>query len=413
MVGKRPVAPPIIAADSPLLSLPFDHFERYSLTQRLVEMLLGRAGERPALRILDVGGHLSSLKHFLPDDFIVLADRQRPPEFTYRPAVPFRCDDYTLASGGDLPFADASFDLVTAHDTLEHVPEAYRARFVSDLLRVSRRFVILDGPVYHPETAGAERRLAKFWEEALLWKQHPLEQHLELGLPPAESIRRLLEERQVAFITIPNGNIVRWLAAMAVKHYFVALPHSDHLQDVIDRTYNSLLSSTDFGGTCYREAFVIAKHPGDNRLLTDVEAVFKRLQRGHAAAAQIDALDSLFDALTDHARCMRQHLIDDANAIRELNAALAQERSSLAQKNSQLAEQAAVLARREAEFHGLEAEFNRLEAEITSIQTSSGYRLLQFYRRGVRWAFPPRSLRSVPYRGLRRVLKRLLDSGKG
>lgn len=390
------------ARGSPLLSLPFDHYERYALTQQLVGYLCGERASRSALRVLDVGGHLSSLKHFLPDDFVTLTDPQAPPAFTYRENVAFLCDEYVRGIGGHLPFANASFDLVTAHDTLEHVPEPQRGGFIADILRVAKRFVILNGPVYHAETAEAEQRLARFWREALAWEQHPLDEHLALGLPPADAIRSMLGEHGVPFVSIPNGNVVRWLAVMAVKHYFVALPHSEHLQDVIDRTYNSLLSHSDFGGICYREAFIVAKRAGDRELLAGIEAAYGPLQEGQAIGAETGALDSLLEALTSHAIQMRDHLTADAEQIQEMQAALAEQRSLLAARDAARVEEAASLAQREADVH-------RLEAGLAAIQGTLGYRLLQTSRRGVRRAFPARSLRALPYRAARRLLRRFLE----
>src|SRR3989304_10101978 len=143
--------------DAPLLGLPFDHHERYALTQRIVSYLWPTVGRHP-LRVLEVGGHSSALKYFLPDGSIVRADIETPGTLT---GLPFRFDAYFQASGTKLPFRDASFDLVVALDTLEHVPDEERPTFMNELLRVSARCVILNGPTYHPETALAEQRLAR------------------------------------------------------------------------------------------------------------------------------------------------------------------------------------------------------------------------------------------------------------
>src|SRR5215207_4883361 len=108
-----------------LLGLPFDLHERYSLTRRLVDELWPER-DRP-LRILDVGGHSSPLKHLLPGETVVLADTKPPGSLV---PIPLRSDHYVQSSGAGLPFRDGSFDLVTAHDTLEHIPSPLRAPFL-------------------------------------------------------------------------------------------------------------------------------------------------------------------------------------------------------------------------------------------------------------------------------------------
>src|SRR3990172_12049580 len=102
-----------------LLSLPFDCYQRYALTQRVVALLWPDLEARPCLKILDVGGHASSLKLFLPNYEVLLADPLRPPPFTHREALSFRHDGYVLAAGQELPFRAGAFDVVAAHDTLE------------------------------------------------------------------------------------------------------------------------------------------------------------------------------------------------------------------------------------------------------------------------------------------------------
>ena len=71
-----------VSAEDALLNLPFDHYERYALTRRLVKHLF--PGRGAPLRVLDVGGHFSSLKHFLPHDSVTLADVEALPEIVAR-----------------------------------------------------------------------------------------------------------------------------------------------------------------------------------------------------------------------------------------------------------------------------------------------------------------------------------------
>ena len=143
----------------PLVGLPFDLHERYSLTRRVANLLWPQR-ERP-LRVLDVGGHSSPLKYLLPDDIVVMIDVKPPGTLTH---LPIRYDAYLEASGASMPFKDGAFDLVTAHDTLEHVPAPSRASFLRELLRVAGSHVILNGPVYDPQTARMERVVARLQE---------------------------------------------------------------------------------------------------------------------------------------------------------------------------------------------------------------------------------------------------------
>ncbi|HSP55780.1 MAG TPA: glycosyltransferase [Dehalococcoidia bacterium] len=385
----RAQAPAAAPADDPLLNLPFDHYERYALTRRLVDHLF--PGRNAPLRVLDVGGHLSSLKHFLPDDIVTLADPQSPPTFTYRESVPFEYDTYVMAAGGTLPFTDASFDLVTAHDTLEHVPPEDRPAFLRDIIRVSRRFVVLNGPVHRPEAAEAEQRLARFLEHNELGHNVSLDDHLALGLPATEDIEAVLHGTGLPWVGLPNGKLPLWLFMMGVKHYLISLPHSDELHQEADRIYNTLFAPTPFGGLCYRRAYVIAKRPEDAALLSEIDALFAGDVAGAGLPLEMPAVTRLIDLLEGHSGQVRgdfRHLRDwitrkDAS-IAHLNSAVAQIEQNLRAANAQLSD-----ARWSLREH---------EQQLAAIRSSRGYRFLEAYRRPVRWLFPRGSRRAAPYR---------------
>ncbi|MGH8523650.1 MAG: glycosyltransferase, partial [Gammaproteobacteria bacterium] len=372
-------------------------YQRYQLTSRIVSVL--SPPDSGKLRILDVGGSSSSLKHFLPNDEILLADVQGPPAYTYRENVAFRHDGYVLASGGDLPFADDCCDVVTAHDTLEHVPEQNRARFLRDLIRVSRRYVILHGPVYHPEIERAERRLALFMKRAFSGSNPSLDEHIGLGLPRREAIEDVLTEENLSFVTVPNGNLLRWLAMMTLKHYLISFPASEAAHEELDRAYNALVSEDDFGGLCYRKAYVIALNRDDAKAL---DLVASGYQTADAVADKTDiaTLEGLLAALEGHAGLQRRTTAQQVEQIQELHIALGRLRTQIDRRDAIIREGEAVLERRERALE-------EASAQLAAISGSLGYRSLEAYRRRMRWLFPPGSARALPYRALRRTFAML------
>jgi Methyltransferase domain len=380
------------------LGLPFDHYQRYKLTQQLVSVLWD-SRDHP-ISVLDVGGSSSSLKHFLPADELVLLDLQPPPEFTYREDVPFAYDDYLIAAGGHLPFGDSAFDLVTAHDTLEHVPPEMRGEFILDLLRVSRRFVILDGPIYRDETAQAETLLAEFVRNALGGNNRSLDEHIQLGLPDRSVIEGILNENGYHFEAIPNGNLYRWMLMMALKHYILAFPDNDRPHAVLDRTYNELLSADDFGPLCYREAFVVAKHAAEASVLDRIKQVVPQPAVTPPNQA-VAAFESLLNALEEHSGRVLAMLSDRQARISELASVLQTQRAEISSKDEALAWARDQITERERDV-------SDLEARLAAIQSSMGYRMLSNYRRRIGMLFPAGSRRGVPYRGAKSLAKNLL-----
>jgi len=374
-----------------LLSLPFDHYERYALTKRIVDV--ARSYLKGRLTVLDVGGHYSSLKHFLPDDSVTLADPQAPPDFTYRDKIPFEYDEYVVALGGSLPFPDGSFDVVTAHDTLEHVPPEYRAAFLRDLIRVSRGIVVINGPVHNPQAAAAEVRLARFLENVRLGHNVSLEEHLTLGLPDPDEIERVLRETGREVFSLSNGNLALWLLMMGLKHYLMAIPDSEPVHEEIDRSYNKLLTSLPLGGVRYRRAYVIAADPTIAGALNDIEDAVSRDSLAERSTEPA-AVARLLDNLESHAIGLK----DDLQQLVQVTAEAGLLRATLARRERELAST-------EDALRGTTRALQETQHVLNQVTGSIGYRALEGYRGAMRFVFPPNSVRGVPYRAITRSVR--------
>jgi glycosyltransferase involved in cell wall biosynthesis len=411
-----------------LFDLSFDHYQRYAVTRKITNILRASKGDRP-FSILDVGGCGSSLKHYLPRDTVALADIVPPRSTTY-PRIPFYHDHYILASGTALPFADDSVDIVMAHDTLEHVPETERSAFLREVIRVAQQFVILNGPVYRPETAAAEQRLALFMERTSGQVNPYLAEHLANGLPHDEDITAVIDEGELPFVTVPNGDLGRWLLVMGLKFYALSLPNSGPLLEVLEPTYNAFFSDNDFGDVCYRVAYVVAKNRSLAKGLRELEKAFAPMLAQAPFPIAAESIESILQALETHASNVRRQaaqmdaavvqrdallaqseaaLAEKDRALAEKHGALAEKDRVLAEKDATLREKDAALAEKESLIARRQEALEQLMHELVTIRQSLGYRILEGYRRPIRWLFPPGSWRGLPYRALRRVIRWLLN----
>jgi GT2 family glycosyltransferase/SAM-dependent methyltransferase len=106
------------------------------------------APDCPVREVLEVGGGRSGLARLLyPEAHVTTVDVEqdhRAAEVNRDPRVRF-----VVADATDLPFEDASFDVVTFFDVLEHIPDDARA--AKEALRVLRRggFVLVTSPSQH------------------------------------------------------------------------------------------------------------------------------------------------------------------------------------------------------------------------------------------------------------------------
>ena len=356
--------PRISEAEDPLLGLPFDQYERYALTKRFVKLIW--PAEHPPVRVLDVGGNSSPLKHMLARDTVILADLEPPG--TLR-GLPLLHDGYVQTDGSRLPFPDDTFDLVASHDTLEHVPQAARSAFLSELLRVSRRFVVLNGPVYHPQTVRAERLLARFVGERSTDEGRFIREHLQLGLPAQDTIQGVFKERGASFVGVPNGRLAEWLGMHLARQLTSLLP-SDRLGEGLDRAFNRVLAPNDLGGLCYREAYLVAVRPDEEPTLNAVRE--RMAPKAEASAREPEVLAEALTILEDYVESMPEDAMG-----------------------------------RDRDRAGLERQLADLQAQFDRVTHSAGFR---FVERGYRWVdrVAPwgtrrRSLVLAPARAMRMV----------
>ena len=129
-------------------------------------------------QVVDVGGLPGQLRSFLPGASVAAANIAPPADL--------------LMELGPLPFRDRSIEVVTSLDALEHVPPGDRAAFVAELVRVTRRRLVLCCPLGTPDHAEAEREI-QAWHRELTGADHPwLVEHLDNGLPTQSDLERML-----------------------------------------------------------------------------------------------------------------------------------------------------------------------------------------------------------------------------
>lgn len=154
--------------------LTYDFYERHYVVARLIA-----AHAHPGTIVLDVGGRLGALAQFtVCRVFSLNVDGSGDVQY----------------AGGAIPFADRACDVVTAIDTLEHLPRERRGDFVRECLRVSRVAVVLAAPFASPGHAEAEARLSALFER-ITGGLHPyLSEHVRYGLPSLEEIQGWIEQ---------------------------------------------------------------------------------------------------------------------------------------------------------------------------------------------------------------------------
>lgn len=199
---------------------------------RLVADRIDALGSGP-FRILDVGGREWLFSAFLPRHRVTVADLAT-----------------TGLDGRALPFSAGSFDIVTGHHVLEHVPESDRSALLAELVRVARRRVYLTGPFSEsPFAAEIDRFLSR------LAPDNPyLQEHVRLGLPSLGRVEAWLRSRDLSYTVEPITRCNTWLLALVLS----AMQHvrPDACREV-NRYYNRRFQELDRGEPAYQSLIEI------------------------------------------------------------------------------------------------------------------------------------------------------------
>jgi hypothetical protein len=267
--------------DRELSSLPFDLYQRYRLVADIVERFPAR--DEP-LRVLDIGGRTAVLREFLPEAIVTLVDV----EVSEAPGL-------ILGSGTALPFADRAFDVVTACDTLEHVPTELRDAFVREACRVSRGWVVLAGPYGSERVVEAEGLLRSFLLEKLGTEHRYLDEHGELGLPDLPDTVQELENAGALVATIGHACLERWLPLMCLSMYLDEDPQLRKVARRYYRFYNDTLYASDHAEPVYRHAVIASVNgvapPAQEELLAPPVAPPGALQSFDQLVGELVAFD--------------------------------------------------------------------------------------------------------------------------
>lgn len=137
-------------------------------------------------KALDAGGYDGALAFFLHDVTVDVID----------PAT-------TGGSISKIPVEDAFYDAVFAVDVLEHIEPNERAGVLSELARVSRKYVILNYPCR--SSAEAQKLALKLTNNALI------REHVEWELPDSDWVLSELNRHGFSGFTKQHTNIGIWL----------------------------------------------------------------------------------------------------------------------------------------------------------------------------------------------------------
>jgi len=284
------------------LSLGFDLYTRLCYVSKFIEQF---TLDDKKISVLDVGGRDGKLADFVDRNRVevtVLDVRERLNEKNY-------IKGSILNSG--LP--DHSFDIVTALELLEHINRDDREKTISEMLRLSRKALIISVPINSNETNRAENFVNNYYKK-FYGVDHPwLKEHLKTKLPGRDEIETIFKKMGCKFSVINSNNINTWLMMQLfifTKEFAENKSRYDEILKFYNKNFKNLGDSIE---PTYRSIYMLAKK--------DLKIDFK-------AESNLDFTlynnlqASIFDVLSSTLRESHENLNEQRKIIEEKNAEL-------------------------------------------------------------------------------------------
>ena len=332
------------------LDLPFDLYTRNFLISKLVNAV---KDNKDKLKILDVSGKGGQLKDFLKEDEYYILDLMKNER---------NGKNHIIWDVRDAVLKNKSFDVVISSDLYDHITPKDRLKTVSELLRLSKNFVILGAPFYSKEVEDAEKKANDFSIKNA-GEPHPLlKAHIKNGLPLRDELEAFLIEKGYEFYIIETNNISNWLLLQFFIFYAYNYGIPPEKVSKVYRYYNeNFVELGDFLEPTYRKIYLI----GERRTLPILEHELM-IDKSVDALKRQKLLSLVFDLIEEENRGQGNHIRNLDGIITSLN-------DQLQLKENEIAEISAAVQEKDNQIRNL-------ESALLSMRGSIAWQLLSKYQ---------------------------------
>lgn len=204
--------------------------------------------------ILEVGSGSAGISCILREKVIGLDHDFKGPKLGYLRGI--------KGTATYLPFKDGTFDFVISVDMLEHLPGNERVQAISEMIRVSKLFVIIGAPC-DSEAEEYEKKFNNLYKGKFGQYQKWLKEHTKNRLPKTNEILSIIKNISeqhgihLSIRIVKNFNIRFWYL------YRIFTMSSNRIgvvaKNKILQPFFPLFKRFN-GGKCYRKVFTITKN---------------------------------------------------------------------------------------------------------------------------------------------------------
>jgi len=269
----------------------FDQFQRYAVLKEFLNIF--HAGEE--ISALDVGG--ISFDRVGKHQWLPIKQIQAGSSYAVD-KIFCREQDFIQAEGTRLPFKSESFDVVSALDVLEHIPQPSRADFLKELCRVSRDKIVVSFPYHEKNIKNTENVLFNQIRTQYRIEHLQLKEHKELGLPDGEATAEELRSEARSVAGFKYGSLKTWILLQSIKNCFMFKEQTYDMHSSLDRCLLTLSLRHESRSPFARQFWFGSMKQDQAELDKNVKLLQNKLKSIKVPAFSMDELIELNHMLT-------------------------------------------------------------------------------------------------------------------
>jgi len=249
----------------------YDQYQRYSVLKQFLKFFY----EGKDIRVLDVGGlspdrdgkHLwLPLKAIFAGESIVVD------------TIFYKNKNFIQANGKFLPFENNSFNVVSALDVIEHIPEKDREDFIKELGRVSKGSLFISAPLREKSIELVEGLVFDQINKFYGLKHQQLLEHKKCGLPDVETTTQTLNKFFPSGESFSYGSLGNWLFNQTIKNCFLFKKNSKKIHCFLDKWMTGETNLSDFEPPFSHHFWICSKDFSQEDLRAGVNSIKTNLK---------------------------------------------------------------------------------------------------------------------------------------
>lgn len=210
----------------------------------------------------------------------------------------FIAADWARPEPAPLPYQDGEFACVIACDVVDQLGETIRPKFIAELSRITKQFLVIASPFDSHVVTSAEESVNEIYRSTFGKPNPAVVLHRDQGLP---DLRKITDAVSAAMGYVPevfpNSSIRSWALLQMLSFVATTNAQAEGMFSRLNAFYNARFARVDHAQPAYRHILVTTK--GNKPLRPSVVKQLSERFRGSARLLEIETMRDLMRLALD------------------------------------------------------------------------------------------------------------------